>query len=430
MSQKNEIRAELIYTVISKKWNIRAHNGILYVYTGTHWKLMTEQEACIGVYQYFTPNQHPYLKLNNIKDALERIKHTPAFQLEFSGEMSETFINTMSGVFDIEAGKLLEHSEGLEFSYVLDFQYRTGIQLSQAEHFKNFVESVFPDEPEVKAKLLLQMLGYCLSDCTKAKAAFFLIGASNSGKSTMLDVLKRLFPENAISAIPLNRLENRFNIARLDGKKLNICTEISEKSFAALDIFKQLTSNEMVTAEHKGKTPFEFRIRCKSINAGNMLPDLDKVEGMEAVLNRMVLLFFPVSIKKENQDMELSEKLWMERNEIFSMAIDELVELKKNNFVFAEPTDSYQTKEQLRARSTAFDDFIKDNCEKNTDYQCHIAPIYEAFQQYCNQNFIEVKMSRNFFSQKIARIPGVKRKKIRIEGKSLWGVTGLRLKIG
>ena len=47
MSQKNEIRAELIYTVISKKWNIRAHNGILYVYTGTHWKLMTEQEACI-----------------------------------------------------------------------------------------------------------------------------------------------------------------------------------------------------------------------------------------------------------------------------------------------------------------------------------------------------------------------------------------------
>ena len=128
--------------------------------------------------------------------------------------------------------------------------------------------------------------------------------------------------------------------------------------------------------------------------------------------------------------MELGEKLWMERDKIFSLAIDELVELKKNNFVFTEPTDSYQTKEQLRARSTAFDDFINDTCERNADYQCHIAPIYEAFQQYCNQNFIEVKMSRNFFSQKIARIPGVKRKKIRIDGKSLWGVTGLRLKIG
>lgn len=71
-------------------------------------------------------------------------------------------------------------------------------------------------------------------------------------------------PKRAVTAIPFYCLEKRFNLARLADVRLNISTELSEKSFAATEIYNA----EVVTAEHKGTKPFEFRLRCKAINAG------------------------------------------------------------------------------------------------------------------------------------------------------------------
>ncbi|MBR4027749.1 MAG: hypothetical protein IKJ01_09430, partial [Lachnospiraceae bacterium] len=76
-----------------------------------------------------------------------------------------------------------------------------------------------------------------------------------------------------------------------------------------------------------------------------------------------------------------------------------------------------------------FEDFLSDCCIKEENSQEHFVILYKAFQEYCEDNLLEVKLSKTQFSQKFARISGIQRKKFRIHGgKPLYGVIGIRLK--
>lgn len=422
-----EIKAKDIYIRVRKVLPLGVKMGNIFLKQEGAWKKLQEGELPIIVRRIFRDDEICNISTNDVKEAIERIRQDPELQLQFADENETKYVKVKNGVFNVETGRMQEAKE-LEFSYCLSFQY-VSKEKRKTIIFDTFVETVFPTETEKKRKLLDQILGYCISDCIGAKTAFFLIGASNSGKSTLLELLKKILPENKTTAIPLYRLENRFNLARLADSKLNISAELSEKSFKELDIFKMLTSNDLVTAEHKGKKPFEFRLRCKSINAGNLLPDLAQVEGMKAVINRMTLLLFPVEISQKKQDKKLLEKLWGERDSIFSEALDSLYELMKNNFIFVEPEDSKNMKEQMLKKSNCFSDFIKECCVEDAESQIHFTTLYECFKEFCEENFLDVKMTKTQFSQKVVQLPGTRRGKFRVHGsKPLYGVIGLRLK--
>lgn len=423
-----DFKSNQIYNVC-KNLPFGVRNGTIYTDKGDYWERTEDRDVILKICAQFPDPDQAYLSDSAVKDTVCRIKNTPAKQLEFTDETNQNYINVRNGVYDVEACTLKTRNKELKFSYVADFQYESNVTIEKTPVFKKFTESVFPEEKEVKTKLLLEILGYAISDYQTAKAGFFFIGASNSGKSTLLEVVKKLLPEKSVTAIPLHRLTNRFNIARLDGARMNICSEINEKSFAALDLFKQMTSNEVVTAEHKCQTPFEFRLKCKSLNAGNMLPQISALEGMDAILNRMVILYFPVSVDKDKQDKKLVDKLYEERNQIFSMAVDALVKLKDNNFIFTEPKDTETLKAQLCSESTVFEDFIKDCCEIGKKNEIHISRLYQAFSLYCEDNLVEAKYSKRQFSQKIYKMPEVKREKKRINNsKPLWAAIGISLK--
>ena len=210
---------------------------------------------------------------------------------------------------------------------------------------------------------------------------------------------------------------------------MNVNAELTEKSFDALDIFKMLTANDTVTAEHKGGKPFEFQIKCKSINAGNLLPDLKTLEGMEAILNRMVILIFPVGIAKEKQDRKLLEKLLLERDSICSESLDALHDLQKNEFCFTEPDDTVRLKNQLFAVGNAFEDFVNEHCIFDKTERVFTSDLRDAFLQYCEDNLLEARLTKTQFSQRVYRLKNVEKSKFRINGsRPQHGVIGLRLK--
>lgn len=402
------------------------HNGYLYDVAG-YWEISNENKLVRAVYALYKSSDQHFLSDKAVRDALKRLSNTTENQITFCDK--DNLINLKNGVFDVEKGELLKNVTDLNFSYQLNFEFVPKAELKDAPTFQMFIERAFPEEKDLKVKLLLQAMAYGLSDYKKAKTAFFYIGKSNSGKSTILELQEKIMPKGTITAIPLYRLNNRFNVARLHGAKMNICTEIRENSFAALDMFKAMASNEVVTAEHKGEKPFEFRILCKSFNAGNMLPSIDEVEGMDAIINRMTILFFPISVPAEEQDRNLLDKLWEERNIIFSLALKELKILKDNNFIFPEPSDSKYAKEQMKAKARAFDDFVEDCCSLEDNAKEHTYTLYEAFRKYCIENLLDVKITKAQFSQRISCIPGVIRSKFRIgNSNARWGVEGLKLK--
>lgn len=417
----------MVYTRVLAKLDIGVRHGQFYIKEGNNLNVILQHELAIQIRELFTNEEQQCLSVACIKEVMERITQNPALQLHFTEESTDKYIKTINEVFNIETGEI-EDATSLHFGYYADFKY---IPASERilTIFSHYVKTSFPEESEAKRQLLLEILGYALSDCQKAKAGFFFIGESNSGKSTMLELFRRILPEHCVTSIPLYRLENRFNLARLADARINICTELSEKSLSASDIFKMMTSNETVTAEHKGGKPFEFKLHCKSLNAGNCIPEIKNNEGFEAMLNRMVILLFPVSISKEEQDLDLLDKLWAERDSIFSEALDALVKLRNNNFKFMEPKDSIRLKRQLTSQGNTLPQFIKERCVFEPNAREHLAVLYQALEDYCNENLLEMRYSKTHFSQYLCKLPQLKHGKFRMHGsKPLSGVIGIRLK--
>lgn len=153
------------------------------------------------------------------------------------------------------------------------------------------------------------------------------------------------------------------------------------------------------------------------------------MEEMDAVLNRMVILLFPISVGREKQNLNLLTDLWQEKDVIFSLAVDALVRLYKNDFIFTEPTDTKELKEQLWTRSHVFEEFIKHCCVRDEKGRVQNVGLYEAFMKYYAENLCDVKITQSQFTQKLYQLPNIKKVRFRLYGgRALRGVEGLRLK--
>ena len=416
-----------VYTRTQAHLKLGMRQNRIYIWEDNNWRVITHQDLAILIRSLFSSEDQQTISVACINEVIERLMQNPKLQLIFTEEKEDKFVKLKHSIFNVETGKIEELAVH-NFGYFLDFDYIEPPQRNLTV-FSKYITSTFPEETEQKLELLLQIIGYILSDYQKAKAGFFFIGESNSGKSTILELIRKIFPEHSVTNIPLYRLENRFNLARLADARINICTELSEKSFSASDMFKILTSNEMVTAEHKGCKPFEFKLRCKSLNAGNCIPEIKNNNGMIALLNRMVILLFPISIDKDKQDIELINKLWEERDSIFSAALDALVQLQKNNFHFTEPDDSTRLKRQLTEQGNVIQNFLDECCVFENNGREHLSNLYAALDDYCHDNLLEMKYTKAHFSQYLCKLSQIRRGKFRIQGsKPLAGVIGLRLK--
>lgn len=424
---KKQIDTQSVYEKVRETLDIGVRQNRLFIKGGKNWTTISAIELAITIRSLYREEEQKLISSGTVKEVIERLLQNPSIQLCFIEETEDHFIKLKDEVFDVDIGALNENIKE-DFGYFMDFSYVESSRRNMRT-FEAYLHSVFPDDLDRKRKLMLEIIGYVLSDYTNAKAGFFFVGASNSGKSTVLELVRKILPESAVTTIPLYRLENRFNLARLADARVNICTELSEKSFSSVDIFKIMTSNEVVTAEHKGSKPFEFRIKCKSLNAGNMLPDIKGVEGIGAIINRMIILLFPKSISQERQDLRLLDKLWEERDSIFSEALDALVELKKRNFIFTEPEDSLKIKQQLQLQEDSLDSFLSERCVMDKDAKEHLVTLYDAFCEYCSDNLLDCVYTKSQFSQFLCQKPNIRREKFRINGsKPLSGMKGLRLK--
>lgn len=424
-----KIEVPEIYETINRNLKVGVRQNQIYLKREQNWHPMLQCEFAIEIRRLYPEADRKKISSGAIKEVIERLLQEPSLQLQFMEETEKRYVKLLDSIFDVETGKIIPKMDK-DFGYFLNFSYiESDKRRGHMQNFDKYISSVFPEDTKAKKQFMLEILGYVLSDYTIAKAGFFFIGESNSGKSTILELIQRILPEHAVTNLSLDMLGNRFNLARLADSRVNICTELNKNSFAATDVFKMLTSNEKITAEHKGCKPFEFRMRCKSLNAGNIIPDIKEEEGMGAMLNRMIILLFPIGISRSEQDNSLIEKLFEERDCIFSSALDALVDLRKRDFVFREPRDTQKIKRQMRLQEHALDSFLSYCCIMEKEAKEHLVTMYESFSDYCKNNALELRYTATQFSQYLCQKPEIEHGKFRIDGsKPLSGMKGIRLK--
>ena len=385
------------------------------------------------------PGYFARLSAKDIRDICDRIKWN-AFSQRSANQFnaSATKINTETGILDFVTGEKRKHSPDSLYTYYVKARYLDEDTEPYCPVFDRFCEtSLAPlqshgEETDrmiilQKRRLLLEMIGYVCSDDNSGKCALFLKGEPDSGKSVIVNFVTRLFDSELVSSVPLHKLAGRFNKAELFGKKLNVSGEIQGQKLREISTFKSITGGDSILAEYKGKTPFTFIPRCKLLFAGNALPGTAEADATKAFLNRVVILLFNRSIPKEEQDKELLDKLWDERNAIFTLAVNALRELRERNYQFTQPDESKLFLDGFANRGNSLQTFIRDCCVLESEGRVHNVDLLEAYQRYCMLNGLEAYPKSRLYEM-LSGIPGVSMRRVRIGSENRCGHVGIRLK--
>lgn len=144
---------------------------------------------------------------------------------------------------------------------------------------------------------LFEIVGYTLYPRLKFKKAFMLLGPTDSGKTTFINMIKDLLGPDNVQAEPMQKLfntNNRFEEYLLYHKLVNVTTETTRYSIDDIDRFKRLTGGDPITADRKFKDPITFTPYAKLIVASNFLPYVDPIlRNDEAFWRRWLIVQFP-----------------------------------------------------------------------------------------------------------------------------------------
>ena len=222
----------------------------------------------------------------------------------------KVLINLQNGTLEISASEkttILREFKAEDFlKYQLTFKYDP---LASAPIFENYLQHVLPDAESRKA--LLEYLGYLFikhsSKRLKLEKVLILLGTGANGKSVLYEVMESLLGKENLSHYSLAKLTDNAGNARAKfaDKILNYATEIN--GAIGSDYFKAMASGEPVSARLLYKDEITLTQYPKMIFNCNELPK--EVENTNGFFRRFMIIPFEVTIPKEEQDNQLSNKI-------------------------------------------------------------------------------------------------------------------------
>lgn len=265
-----------------------------------------------------------------------------------------------NGVLDVETNTFHKFHRRFKQVTQMDFDY------DPDEYpflwVDTFLNRVLPDD--AMQRILQEFMGAIFIDRDKVKIEKMLIlkGAGSNGKSVVFETLKGLLGEDNIKTIGLSDLisgsERKQNIASINGKRLNYCSEIQTQEFGKnVDALKALISGEPIEVRLVYINNFTARnIPLLMANANRMPYIKDWSHGLS---RRIMILPFDVVLEEYEQNKQLSNELRKEYPGILNWILAGRQRLISNNYQFSISQKLLDTVAEYQAESSTVLQFMR-----------------------------------------------------------------------
>jgi len=368
----------------------------LYVYDEKYYRSLNPQNALTFIKSALDNLGNKQFRMTcDYKEIFHQLLIEPDIQLsKHDIQKNEDAIIFNNGTYYVDKEEFKENyfsKEDFAFSKI-QYAYNP-FEESQNVYTRRFINSISNGSYDLE-ELLWETIAYIMSNYYKAKAIFVLIGAPNSGKSTIVSFIQSIIGNELCCSISPHDLSGDFSLAELYNKKLCVDADLSNNAMGAaeLSLLKKLTSggNDQMKGNKKFLTPFYFTNECKFLFASNNILSFKTTEDITPILNRLVILPFNHSIPIEEQDPELLDKLLSEKNYCIQMSLEALHRLKDRKFNFNKVVNSnsyisygYQYQPLIN--------FLNEYCCIGENNEIKSNELYEAFLNYC----IETNQEKN-----------------------------------
>lgn len=290
-----------------------------------------------------------------------------------------------NGVLDMDTLELKKHNP----KYLKTFELNANWVDDELEVFNEFLRVSCQDDKQAirRAK---ESLGYIFSGSNEGKV-FFVIGiARDSGKSTLGIVIEHIIGRDYISAIPPEKLGDRFALGSNRGKILNIAMDVPGGKLNAnvVSMIKSITGNDTITIEQK-YMPTETIVSDSRFLFGTNYPiKISSNNDEEAFWQRMILIPFTNTIDDSEKDNNLVEKLLLEKDAIVSSCLRAYKKVRDNNYRFSKcqlADDMLTEWKNGKTSSYSFAAYWNDCVDVTGDYshKIHAKILHEAYLEYC-----------------------------------------------
>jgi putative DNA primase/helicase len=325
-------------------------------WTGSHWARLAEHRIMSRIVSDF--GHLPAAKrANDHRGVFQTIKNLVPNVLKSQDVRGVNFANG----FLMLNGQLVGHDPGFGMTYTLPFRY-VPEEAQNAQQFMVFLNRVWGHQPDFALRVKALQEAICSTIFAlgpKFQRAMCLYGTAKTGKSTLLQIIRALVPDEAVSNCPPDSWADKFAPATMVSAILNMCGELSDKKLIDGQKFKSIIDGEEIQGQRKGQQIFNFHPVCTHWFASNHLPRTDDTSNG---FNRRWLLFtFDKIIEGSEVVLDYGEKIAVEEREaIVAWAIQALPELLARS-EYTVPPSHVETLKEVATMNNSVRFFILDN---------------------------------------------------------------------
>jgi len=251
------------------------------------------------------------------------------------------------------------------------------------------------------AKVMFELIGFCLMKEYKFEKAVMFIGGGRNGKGKTLSLMKYFLGGENCCSVPLSQIHAAStSVCELHGRLANLAGDLSNLDLKDTGMFKQITGRDLITAKRKYLRDLFFTNYAKIIFACNELPKVyDLSDGF---WSRWLLFEFPYKFIKEQfynrltdeekltckiMDEGIIDKITTqeELNGLLNKALDALDGMIENKgFSSSQGTDD--VKNMWIRKSDSFTAFCIDLVGEDYNGKVTKKDLRKTYNFYCKRN--------------------------------------------
>lgn len=376
--------------------NFKVHNKILYYYRdGCYISFESKAQTMMFLRNVITHLKKGKRALaSSIKDVFDEIISFEYSFRKWAKDETVLNLNNCVVVFGTEGVKIKKHNPEYFFSYKLPYDYD---EKADCPIFSKFLNDTF-NKDENTINRLQEYLGYIFmknSVLNLEKYAIFY-GAGANGKSVLVHVAINLIGENNTSFVELKNFSKENNLLQMDGKILNIGSDLSNKSFDS-DVLKKIVSGEKVEVKKLYSDVTIMNNPPKMIFASNQLPDSNG-DFSYGLLRRTDIYPFNNIIPEKKRDKHLIDKLKNELSGILNFVIDGYYFLlEQQEFTESELINEANKQYELQLNSLQY--FLSEHIVEVSDsLKTTNQELYEIYQKWCRKSGVRATTKNKLIS--------------------------------
>ena len=244
----------------------------------------------------------------------------------------------------------------------------------EPDHFLQILENVWgcDDDTDKKIQFFREWVGAALLGvATEYNRAVILYGSGSNGKSTILDILKAMWPDSAFSSVPVQAWGERFQLEPMLNKTLNVIEEMPSRDIVDSAAMKRVVDGIEMEIERKHQQPFSAQMEAGHIFAANNLPSVSDLS--DGFWRRWTLLEFNEHFDDQNKrDFDLKEKVDLEN--VFGWLIrggGRLIQRGLNQGALVDVPSSIQAKKRWKGDVSPVIDFCNKYLKPIPEHASH-----------------------------------------------------------